>query len=192
MDLGAIQTALTSWVEAHSGLEVEWGKLPQQVHMGPFVLAYIGAITTAGFDERISTYTFDSDSTAIQTSGVRRMTLRLSFRSFDQRLGNSARQYAETFRVALRSETSLQSLVTAELALIDTGDLIETDYTWSGRMVNQIDMDVALGLRAIQTDPNHDGSYIKYVDIDTEEYVVAEDDEVVVDVSGDFVTVDTD
>lgn len=192
MNLGTIQTVLTAWVEASSALECEWGKLPQKIHMGGLVLAYLGAITKQGHDERISTYDFDTDSTSVQVVGVRQLELRLSFRSFDQRLGNSARQYAEDFRVAMHSESSLQTLATAEMGLIDTSELIETDYEWSGRVVSQVDMTVILGVRAFTTDAAHDGSYIKFVNIDTQEYVVDEDETPVVDVSGDFVTVDLD
>lgn len=192
MNLSAIQTTLTAWVETYSGVECEWGRLPQLIHPGAFVLAYLGAITKAGHDERIQVYDFDSDSTSVTVVGVRRMTLRLSFRSFDQRLGFSSRQYAEDFRVALHSQTSWDTLRDAELSYIDSGDLVDTDYIWSGRQVSQTDMDVILGLRASTADAEHDGSYIKYVNIDTQEYVVTEDDEVVEDVSGDYVVVDTD
>jgi hypothetical protein len=192
MDLSAIQTALTAWVETYAGIQCEWGRQPQQIHEGAFVLAYLGAITKAGHDERIQVYDFDTDTTSVTVVGVRRLTLRLSFRSFDQRLGGSGRQYAENFRVALHSQSSWDTLKTAELSYIDSGELVDTDYIWSGRMVSQTDMDVVLGLRASTADPLHDGSYIKYVNIDTQEYVVDEDDVVVADVSGDFVTVDTD
>ena len=119
------------------------------------------------------------------------MTLRLSFRSFDQRLGGSSRQLAETFRIALHGQSSWDDLNTANLAYIDTGELVDSDYVWSGRRVSQTDMDVVFGLRAFTTDANHDGSYIKFVNIDTQEYVVDEDAVVVADVSGDFVVVDT-
>lgn len=192
MDLGAVQTTLTSWIETYSGVEVEWGRLPQVIHPSAFVLAYLGAITKAGHDERIQVYDFDSDSTSVTVVGVRRMVVRLSFRSFDQRLGGSARQFAENFRVALHSQTSWDTLRDAELSYIDTGELVDSDYIWSGRMVSQTDMDLILGIRASTADTEHDGSYIKFVNIDTQEYVVTEDDEVVVDVSGDFITVDTD
>ncbi len=192
MDLGAIQTALTAWIETYSGVECEWGRQPQLIHTSAFVLAYLGAITKAGHDERIQTFDFDSDLTSVKVVGVRRMVVRLSFRSFDQRLGFSARQFAEDFRVALHAQTSWDTLRTAELSYIDTGELIDSDYIWSGRMVSQTDMDLTLGLRASTTDTAHDGSYIKFVNIDTQEYVVTEDDEVVEDLSGDFITVDTD
>ena len=192
MDLNAKQTALTAWIESYSGLQCEWGRLPQQAHPGPFVLAYLGAITKSGHDERIQTYDFDTDTTSVQVVGVRRMVLRLSFRSFDQRLGNSGRAYAEEFRVALHAQASLDDLKAADLAYIDSGELVDSDYVWSGRRVSQTDMDVVLGLRAFTTDANHDGSYIKYVNIDTQEYVVDEDDVVVADVSGDYVVVDLD
>jgi hypothetical protein len=192
VDLGTLQTVVTTWVEAASGVQLEWGRMPQKIHTEAFVLAYIGAITKSGHDERLQNFTFATDLTDVTVSGVRTMTLTLSFRSFDQRLGGSARSYAETFRTLIHSDTNIQTLVTAEIALVDTGELIDTDYEWSGRMVSQTDMDVTLAFRAAETDTVHDGSYIKYVNIDTEEYVVDEDDVVVVDVSGDFVTVDTD
>lgn len=192
MDLSAIETVLTSWVETYSGVECEWGRQPQQAHPGAFVLAYLGAITKHGHDERIQVYDFDTDTTSVTVVGVRRLVLRLSFRAFDQRLGGSARQYAEDFRVGLHAQSSWDQLRDAELSYIDSGELVDTDYIWSNRMVSQTDMDVVLGLRASTADALHDGSYIKYVNIDTQEYVVDEDDDVVVDVSGDFVTVDTD
>jgi hypothetical protein len=192
MDLAAIETALTAWVEEYSGIPCEWGRQSQKAHAEPYVLAYLGAITKAGHDERIQTYDFDTDSTSVVVVGVRRLVLRLSFRAFSQSLGASARQYAETLRVALHSQSAMDDLRDADLAYIDSDELVDSDYIWSGRMVSQTDMDIAFGLRAYTTDANHDGSYIKYVNIDTQEYVVDEDEAVVEDESGDYVTVDVD
>lgn len=192
MDLGAIETALTAWVEKYAGIECEWGRQPQKIHGGPFVLAYLGAINKVGHDERIQSYDFQSDSTTVTVTGVRQLVLRLSFRSFDQRLGFSARQYAENLRVALHGQSSWDELNAANLAYQDSGELVDTDYIWSGRQVSQTDMSITFGLRAQTADPNHDGSYIKFVNIDTQEYVVAEDGAPVVDESGQYVTVDTD
>lgn len=192
MDLAAIQTALTTWVETYAGIPCEWGRMSQNMHIGPYVLAYLDAIVKLGHDERIQTYDFDSDTTSVQVVGVRRMTVRLSFRTGNQSLGSSARNYAEILRVAMHAQSSFDTLNTANLALVDTGELVDTDYIWSGRTVSQTDMDIIFNLRAYTTDAAHDGSYIKFVNIDTEEYVVDEDETPVVDVSGDFVTVDTD
>lgn len=188
MNLTNVQTALTTWVETYSGLECEWGRLPQQYHQGAFVLAYAGPIISLGHDEREQSYNDLTDQTSVQLRGSRIFTLRLSFRSFDQNLGSSARQYAENFRVGIHSTTALESLNTAYLALIDTGELVETDYEWSGRMVNQIDMSIRFGLRAYLADPEHDGSYIGTVDIDTERYVIDEYGNPVIDENGDYVT----
>lgn len=160
-DLNIVQTAITDWIEAASSLEVEWGKQPQQVHMGAFILAYAGAMTKQGHDERISTYDgAGPDTTSVRVVGVRQLPLRLSFRSFDQRLGGSARQYAEEFRTLIHSDTNIITLATAEIALVDTGELVESDYIWSKRVVSQVDLTVTLALRADFADPLHDGSYI--------------------------------
>lgn len=187
MDLGAVQTALTSWVEDYSGVQCEWGRMPQQMYTQPYALAYLGAIEKAGHDERIQTYDAVADTTSVQVTGVRRLTLRISFRSADQRLGFSARQYAETFRVALHSQSSWDDLNAANLAYIDSGELVDSDYTWSGRQVSQTDMDIFLGLRASTTDPNHDGSYIQNVNAASQQYVVDEDGNPVVDEDGNYV-----
>ena len=186
MNLGTIQTALTSWVETFSGLPVEWGRMPQKLHTGPFVLAYLGPIVKLGHDERIQTYGDDGDNTTVRVVGVRRMTLRLSFRSFDQRLGGSARQYAENFRARAHWTSSFDYLRTSDLALIDTSDLVEADYEWSGRMVSQVELSTTLGLRASFADPLHDGSYIGTVtEPQAEEIIVDEYGVPVLDINSD-------
>jgi hypothetical protein len=191
MDLSSVETTLVTWIEQASSLEVEWGKQPMKVHMGPFILAYAGAITKIGHDERIQTYDANTDSTSVRVVGVRRLPLRLSFRSFDQRLGDSARQFAEEFRALAHSDTCLQTLATAEIALVDTGELVESDYEWSGRTVSQVDLTVVLSLRASFSDALHDGSYIKHVNAEQDEYVVDENCDVVVDEDGNPVTSET-
>lgn len=187
MDLSAIETALTSWVETYSGLSCEWGRQSQKAHAGPYVLAYLGAITKAGHDERIQTYDSDSDSTEVTVVGVRRLVLRLSFRAFSQALGSSARQYAETFRVALHSQSAMDDLNAANLAYIDSDELVDSDYIWSGRRVSQCDMSVSMGLRAYLADANHDGSYIGSVNVSTQQYVIDENGTPVVDEEGNLI-----
>ena len=184
MDLGVIETALTSWVETSSGLELEWGRQPQLIHKGPFVLGYLGPITKTGHDERIQTFNSGPDTTSVRVVGVRTLPLRLSFRSFDQRLGGSARHFAETFRADIHTDTALEVLRDAELALMDTEELVESDYAWSGRQVSQVDMSLTIGTRASFSDTLHDGSYIGTVNATSQQYVVDEFGNPVLDESG--------
>jgi hypothetical protein len=164
MNLATVQTALTAWIEQGSSLQVEWGKEPQKIHMGAFILAYADSISKLGHDERIQTYDgAGPDTTSVRVVGVRHLALRLSFRSFNQSLGGSARQYAENFRALMHSTTLLETLRTAELGLVDSGELIDSDYEWSNRLVSQTDMVVTISLRANVADALHDGSYIKTV-----------------------------
>lgn len=187
-DLNTVQTALTAWIEAASSLQVEWGKEPQKVHMGAFILARAGAMYKLGHDERIQAYPEIGDDTTVRVVGVRHLPLVLSFRSFDQRLGGSARQYAEEFRTLAHSSTSFDTLATAELALVDTGALVESDYVWSGRMVSQVDLEVTIALRADFTDPLHDGSYIKNANVSSASYIIGEDGRPVYDEDGNLIS----
>jgi len=164
MNLTTVQTALTAWIESASTLEVEWEREPQKLHMGAFILAQAGAMTKMGHDERIQTYDgAGPDTTSVRVVGVRLLPVQVGFITFDQRLGGSARQYAEEFRTPAHSTTSFELLRAADLALVDTLDLIESDYEWSGRMVSRVDLPITIGLRASFADPLHDGSYIKNV-----------------------------
>lgn len=164
LDLNAVQTAITAWVEEASSLECEWGRNSQKIHVGGVILAYAGAMSKIGHDERIQTYDgAGPDTTSVRVVGVRLFPLQLTFRTFDQRLGYSARQYAEEFRTLIHSTTSFETLRAADLALVDTGELVESDYTWSNRMTSQVDLTVTMSLRADFSDANHDGSYIKTV-----------------------------
>jgi len=185
MDLGTVQTALTAWVETYSGIDCEWGRLPQKLHTGPFALAYLGTIVKLGHDERIQTYGDDGDNTAVRVVGVRRMTLRVSFRSFDQRLGGSARQLAENFRARIHWQSSFDFLRASDLALIDTSELVESDYEWSNRTISQVDLSTTLGVRSSFADPLHDGSYIGTANIDSEQIIVDEYGVPVLDLNSD-------
>jgi hypothetical protein len=164
MNLTTVQTALTAWIESASSLECEWEREPQKLHMGAFILAQAGTMGKLGHDERVQTYDgAGPDTTSVRVVGVRLLPLQVSFLSFDQRLGGSARQYAEEFRTLIHTDASFELLSTAELALVDTGELTDADYTWSGRMVSRVNMDVTISLRADFEDTLHDGSYIKTV-----------------------------
>lgn len=174
MNLGSMQTALTSWVEKYAGVPCEWGRLPQEVHLGASVLAYLGPITKLGHDERVQTYNAGDDTTSVRVVGVRRVPVRLSFRSIDQRLGGSARQYAERLRAEMHETSSFADLRDADLSLVDSTELVESDYEWSNRMVSQVDMTIYFGARASFTDPNHDGSYIGTVNYNSAPYIVDE------------------
>lgn len=191
MDLATLQTNLTTWVETYAGVPCEWGKLPQKIHNSPFALVYLGEISKAGHDERIQTYDEATDTTSVRVVGVRRLTLQVSFRAFNQNLGSSARQYAETFRAAMHSQSSFDDLNAANVALIDTAGLIDSDYTWSGRTVSQCDMSVYFALRASTADPNHDGSYIKNVNVYSASYIVGEDGQPVLDEEGNPISTES-
>jgi hypothetical protein len=188
MDLGATEIALTTWVETHSGLELEWGLQPQKLHTGPFVLAYLGPITKVGHDERIQSYNVGDDSTSVRVVGVRRFPLRLSFRAFDQSLGGSARSYAETFRARAHEQESFDFLRTSEISFNDTSNLVDVDYEWSNRLVSQTELTVYLELRSDVTDELHDGSYIGTVNAEPVPYIVDEEGTPVIDNDGDFLT----
>ncbi len=189
MDLGQIQTDLDTWVTTLSGLPVEWGRQPSKIYTSAFVLAYPGPIVKIGHD--FPTYTHDTltDQLVERMYGNRRMTLRLSFRSFDQRWGTSARHYAEQFRVKTQS-TERSTPLMGLACLSDTGELVENDYEWSGRMVSQVDMDVTLGLWGYELNPTYDAGYIRHANIEGQGHVIDEMGNPVEDESGDPVIVE--
>lgn len=179
MDFATLQSDFTTWVgnlatdRDGNAVPVVWGKQPQKIYTKPFILAYLGSITPQGQD--IKTYEYDdlTDAYIEKMFGHRRATFRLSFRNFDQRLGYSARYYAERFRVRTQSSYGIESLPDP-LGLISTGNLIELDYEWSGRMVNQVEMDVVLSFWMSLTDPDFSGGYIWNVNMEGQGTVVDE------------------
>ena len=188
VDFTTLQTNLTAWVELLSSLEVEWGRQPQKIHAGPFILAYAGEITSLGHDERIYTFDSQTDQQVETMIGVRRFPLRLSFRSpSDQRLGGSSRQYAEEFRLMSQSTNSIEFLQTNDIGLVDIGPLIDTDYTWSGRRVSQVDVTVNLALRLNSANTIYSGDYINTVNITPQRVIITNDNDFVVDQNGDYV-----
>ena len=206
MDFSDLETNLTLWVGSLATdregtvLPVEWGRQPMKVRTDPFVLAYLGAIVSLGIDWPEYEYDELTDEIVESMHGARRVTLRLSFRNFDQRLGYGARYYAERFRVRCRGTYSKNLLHDALLSFWDTGELIETDYVWSGRRVNQVDMDVTLGINFSLTDPDFTGEYINTVEMEqvsgvTDEYgkqVYTEIGEPVIEEDSRFITVTAD
>ena len=187
MDLIQIQSNLMNWVEKYSGLEAEWGRLPNQLHVGPFALIYAGAISKQGHDEEIWSFDTDTDMLSVNMTGVRKMDITVSFRSFDQNLGASARQLAENFRTLHQSPSSIDDLTVAGLALVSSGALIETDYKHNGRMVSQADLPIVFQLRSEEPATDYDGSYIKTVNVSVSSFVVALDGSYVKDNEDDYV-----
>lgn len=172
IEFATLQTNITTWVESLVGLDadgdqinVEWGKQPQKIWTRAFILAYAGPITKLGHDWRGYAYDQQTDQQSETMYGVRLFPLRLSFRSFDQRLGRDARQYAEQFRLQIQSSDSTDFLAENCIGFVDTSDLIETDYEWSNRIVNQVDMTVMLQLHLDSLNPQYGGDYIDTVEV---------------------------
>lgn len=187
-DLAVVEQAIEDWVTLLSpGLPFEWGKQPMGTPTTPFVIAFPGVLQPHGWDERIWTYNPTLDRNDLTMIGVRSFTLTLSFRSFDQRLGLSSRQQAEDFRILTQSPSSIAFLNAADLALIETLSLVDTDYTYERRRISQVDLDFRLAFRYNTDDPLWDGSYIKTVEFQSQSYVLDEAGNAVVDENGDFV-----
>ena len=194
MDLSAVATGIETWLGLTAvdvngtvpvALPVEFGRLPKKVHTQPFVLAYLGPIGKLGYDFPRYTYNALTDEYVEQMRGVRRLPLRLSFRSFSQEWGKNARQYAEDFRVRLKKQSAMEALGDAKLALFDTTDLISTDYEYSGRLISQVDLTVYLGLCGYERLATDDTGYIKNVNIEGQAPVVDEYQNPVYDEAGD-------
>jgi len=180
VDFSDLETNLTLWVgaiatdRAGTVLPVEWGRQPQKIHTSAYILAYLGAISPIGIDWPEYEYDDLTDELVESMHGNRRVILRLSFRNFDQRLGYGARYYAERFRVRCRGTYSKNLLHDYKLSFWDTSELFETDYVWSGRMVNQVEMSVTLGINFFITDEDFTGEYINTVEIEHQSGVTDE------------------
>jgi len=180
MDFSDLETNLTLWVGSlatdRSGtvIPVEWGRQPQKIHTSAYILAYLGAVSPVGIDWPEYEYDDLTDELVESMHGARRIVLRLSFRNFDQRLGYGARYYAERFRIRCRSTYSKNLLHGYLLSFWDSGELFETDYVWSGRMVNQVEMSVTLGINFSLVDPDFTGEYINTVEMEHQSGVTDE------------------
>lgn len=189
MDFDTLQTNITTWVgglatdRTGTAIPVEWGRQSQKVRTSPFILAYLGPIIPLGSDERVYAYDGLTDALEEKMFGVRRATFRLSFRNFDQRLGYSARYYAERFRIRTQSTFGIESLPDP-LGLVSTGELVETDYEWSGRMVNQVDMDVMFNFWFELVDPDYHGAHIQTVNFEAQNYLLDVDGNPIEDALG--------
>jgi hypothetical protein len=197
VDLAAIETGLETWmnivardVDNNVALPVEYGRRPKKVHTSPFVLVYLGPIGKLGWD--VPRYFFDelTDEYIEQMYGVRRMPVRFSFRAFSQDWGLNARQFAEDFRIRLKKDAAMAALGAAELALVDSTDLIETDYEYSGRLISQVDLTVVFSLWAFERNATDDVGYIKSVNIEGQSQVIDEWSKPVFDEEGNPVIVE--
>jgi hypothetical protein len=200
MDLGQIQTGIESWlnltaVDANEdpviALPVEFLQQPNKVQTKPFVGVRIGTIVKLGHDVKKYTYDDLTDDYIEQMWGVRRMTVRLLFRSFDQRWAYNARQFAEDWRVRTQSTRSINSLGDVGLSLWGSiGELIETDILWSGKLISQVATDVTLGLWGYERTPRTDTGYIKNVNMEWQGQVIDEYGVPIEDESGNPVVVE--
>lgn len=163
MDLSITEGVIKSWVETLSGLPFEWGANHHRRHNQAFVLASPGLFVPLGRDEERWLFTPSPDGQALTMSGIRHLTITLSFRSFDQRLNLSSRKYAEEFRILTTSPSSIETLAAAELGLVETSDLGDTDYIYQRRQISQADMDVTFAMRFETDDPIWGGEYINVV-----------------------------
>ena len=190
MDLGQIQTDLTAWLNL-TALDASGAPLPvvdieepHKVHTGPSVRVELSTISKAGHDFPQYTYDALSDEYIEQMWGVRKMRVRLTFRSFDQRWAGNARQFAEDWRVNTQATDSIGALGTAGLALQETGELINNDVLWANRLMSQVETDVTLGLWGYERRTRDDTGYIKNVNIEGQAPVVDEAGDQVYDEDG--------
>jgi hypothetical protein len=180
VDFSDLETNLTLWVgslatdRAGTVIPVEWGRQPQKIHTSAYILAYLGPISPLGIDWPEYEYDELTDELVESMHGNRRVILRLSFRNFDQRLGYGARYYAERFRVRCRSTYSKNLLHSYNVSFWDTGELVELDYNWSGRIVNQVELSVTLGINFYLSDPDFTGEYIHTVVMEQQSGVIDE------------------
>ena len=206
MDFSDLETNLTLWVGSlatdRSGtvLPVEWGRQPMKVRTSPYIRAFIGAIVPLGIDWPEYEYDELTDEIVESMHGARRVTLRVDFINFDQRLGRGAPYYAERFRGRTRSTFSKNMLRDYKISLWDTGASTEIPDTWSGRMLSHVSLDVTLGINFYIDDPDFTGEYINTVEMEqvsgvTDEYgkqVYTEIGEPVIEEDSRFITVTAD
>ena len=181
MDLGVVQTGIESWLNltaldldnGGAPLPVEFGRAPSKVHTQPFVLVYRGPILKIGHD--IPKYTWDevTDKYIQQMWGVREMVVRFSFRAFNQDWDKAARQYAEDWRIRAESDRSIFELGdSAFLSLIETGELVDLDYEWSGRLVSQVEASCRFRLWGYERSASVDQGYIWNVNMEAQNHIV--------------------
>lgn len=199
MDLGVVQTGIESWlnltaVDVDNGsvpLPVEFGRSPSKVHTRPFVLCYRGPILKLGHDVPKYTYDYLTDEYVQQMWGVREMVVRFSFRAFNQDWDKAARQYAEDWRIRVESDRSIFELGdSAYLSLIETGELVDLDYEWSGRLVSQVEASCRFRLWGYERSASYDQGYIKSVHIEGQGQVIDEWSKPVFDEDGNPVVVE--
>lgn len=202
MDLGVVQSGIESWlnltaVDANQTppvpLPVEFGRSPSKIHTDPFVLCYRGPILKVGHD--VPQYTYDeiTDEYIQQMWGVREMVVRFSFRAFNQDWDKAARQYAEDWRIRTESDRSILELGDQTgLAIIETGELIDLDYEWSGRLVSQVEASTRFRLWGFERQADTDAGYIKSVHIVGQTAVISEQNEQVLDEQGAVVITEDD
>lgn len=117
MDLAALETNVTSWVEGVSGLTLHWRRQPPKAIPFPYIEAELLVIRGKGHDEKLWSHDHITDEYTLTLTGVRAFTLSIAFLSRSQKLGQSARQYSEWFRTRAYSESSIETLGNAGLAL---------------------------------------------------------------------------
>jgi hypothetical protein len=178
MDLGQIQTDLTAWLNVtaldalDAPLPVIYTEEPHKVYTGPSVRVELATITKQGHD--LPQYTHDAltDEYVERMWGVRRMRVRLTFRSFDQRWGGNARRFAESWRINTQATDSIGALGEAGLALRETGELINNDVVWGNRLMSQVETDVTFGLWGYESRVRADGGYLQTVHFEGQNYLL--------------------
>lgn len=189
MDFAALETAITAWVESLSTLPVVWGSESSKRLPKAYVHLTLGTISQEGTDEVIWSYDSQADATRVMMTGVRTLILSVSFRTRDQGLGGSARQYSENFRTRIYSPASIEALSAAGLSYTSSSDLRAGDYQGNhDRLISQVVLDLTFQARFSELDPVYDGGYFDTVEIQEEDYIYANDGAFIIDEDGAYVT----
>lgn len=192
MNLGEIQTALTTWTETYLDLKTDWELQAESAYyrLEARALLSITSSSKVFVDEPLWVYNELTDENEAFMTGIRNLTFTITVRNNDQRQEFTARQYLETFRTRTLSPSSIAFLSENCLALVETLPLVNLDYRRDDRRESQTSMDILFQLRSTEQDEQFGGEYIKTVDIDFERYVQAEDGTFVRDEDGNLITTD--
>lgn len=131
MKWSVLETALPAAITSASGLsDVSWKHQATEWREDVFVLLEVLNLTNPyPADERRLKYDAGEDVIKETVQGLRELTVQVTIESHSQKLGDSAKAFAEVIRARLWSTTIRDTLYAdGEVSLVSVGDVLPAPY----------------------------------------------------------------
>lgn len=132
MDLTDIQAALYAWVSTATGIDTRWAHQEAPREAYPFAVLDITSLQNQGQDTTELFFDEDDEEFDVSVLARRELILNVQVCTDSVRPANNARMYLEACNLSLRKPSVRDTLMAADIALINVSDALNLTQVIEG------------------------------------------------------------